>query len=251
MHRFFAQHENLVGDQVTIAGESARHMLRVLRMGVGDSFTVVDPEGRQWTAHLEEAGPLEITGRLVEEKWGSTEPPIRITLAPAVLKGDKLDLVVQKATELGVHRIMPITCHRSVTKIPPRKVTQRTERWQRIALNAAQQSGRCAVPVVDEPRTLVWALESLTHQALIAYEGESQKGLSQALATRATPGELTLFTGPEGGFAADEVALARSHGVSAVGLGPRILRAETAALTLLAVVMFQWGDLGNSAFPSS
>ena len=249
MHRIFAHHEEIAGDRVIITGQRAHHMSRVLRMSCGDVFVVVAPGGRQWTAQLEEIDSEVLTGRLLHERPRSTEPSLHVTLAMAILKGDKMDWVIQKATELGVHRLVPVMCQRSVTRIPPNKVSARTKRWQRIALQAAGQSQRCAVPIVSSPRPLGSVLEEVSPVSIMAYEGESQKGLPQVL-TDPSPSQVTLLIGPEGGFAPEEVEEARCRGVGTVGLGPRILRAETAALALLSMVMFRWGDLGHAAAAS-
>ena len=164
MHRFFARRENLTDSTVHVGGDSARHMLRVLRMGIGDRFVVVDPDGFEYLALVEETDSFTLSAALLSKRPGESEAPISITLAVALLKGDKLDLVIQKATELGVKQITPLTCERSVSRVSPVKVVQRTQRWQRIADSAAAQSGRCALPVVTNPnraRARSWMRRSI------------------------------------------------------------------------------------------
>ena len=159
-------------------------------------------------------------------------------LAPALLKGAKMDLVVEKATELGVRRIAPVVCRHGVGQ------GDRTARWQRIALAAAKQSGRTTVPAVDAPLPLVELVRRPSAGLrLLAWEDEPERPLT---ALPAQADAVVVIVGPEGGLAGDEVAAARAHGFTTLTLAPRVLRAETAAITAAALCQHRWGDLSST-----
>lgn len=216
-----------------IDGAELRH-LHTLRLGAGDRVCVLDGQGGEHDAVLEQVGARAATARVVASRRPVRESPLVLTLAPALLKGAHIDLVVEKATELGVARIAPVLTRHAVAR------AGHVDRWRRIAVAAAKQSGRTTVPTVEEAVALPVLLDApFAGVRVLPWEGERTCRLRDLPATAAA---VLVLIGPEGGFAAEEVALARDRGFATVSLGPRILRAETAAIATVAACQQRWGD---------
>jgi 16S rRNA (uracil1498-N3)-methyltransferase len=232
--RLFLPSNHLEGPLVRITGPELRH-LRTLRLGAGDRVLVFDEHGAEHEVRLERVGVHEASGVLLETHHPARESPLDLVLAPALLKGAKMDFVVEKATELGVHRIAPFLCRHAVGQ------GVRTERWRRLAVAAAKQSGRTRVPTVDVPVPFAALVRApWPGLRLLAWEGERERHVA---ALAASADAAIVAVGPEGGFAADEVEDARAHGFTTVSLAPRVLRAETAALVAAALCQHRFGDL--------
>ena len=246
MARFFVPKNNIRDGRATLGGAELEHMRKVLRFGVGDPVVLFDDEGgeHEGTIASYSTGAAEIA--IARSSRPDRESPLAVTLAQALGKGDKLDFIVEKATELGVAAVVPFVCRRTVPKLERDAAVRRGERWRRIALGAAKQSGRTRVPEVHElvDFTTVVQRSSPLDLKILFWEGEQERGLRglQAEVRRAT--SLLLVVGPEGGFTAEEAALATENGFHSVGLGRRILRTETAAVAAVALAQFLWGDLG-------
>jgi 16S rRNA (uracil1498-N3)-methyltransferase len=237
MPRVFVPSERLVGEQVVLDGEPHRHLAKVLRLQPGDALQVFDGGGTEIEARVLAVGPRTIELALGPRRAVALAP-VRITLLQAVPKGERMDLIVQKATELGVAAIVPVLAGRSVAK----PGAGRARRWQTIAQEAARQSGRADVPEVSDPLPLADAVAAAPEGTrLVLWEEEHGQSLRRALDGSAAA--VTLLVGPEGGLAVSEVVEARSHGFVPVGLGPRILRVETAAIVALALVQAASGGL--------
>ena len=244
--RFFLAKKNIQGDNATFAGPELEHMRKVLRLGPGDRVTLFDDEGWEHEgvirSYTDGRGEIKILNSCRPER----ESAVRITLAQAVGKGDKLDWVVEKATELGVAVIAPFLCKRTVPKLDGAAREKRASRWQRIALSAAKQSGRVRVPEILD----VMDFSDLTRRPwpcdlkLIFWEKETARGLARLREEKARLDSLLLVIGPEGGFTPEEVAEAEQGGIQSVSMGRRILRTETAAVAALSLAQFLWGDLG-------
>jgi len=221
-----------------LTADEARHLREVLRLKPGAEVSVFDGEGKEFRARVAQARREFAELELVDEiEAARPESPLRITLAVALLKGEKFDLVVQKATELGVHKIVPlITRHADIKLRDESDASKRVVRWQRIALEAAKQSGRALVPEVTLPGQLKSVL-CPSHPCLLFSEKEGH-GL-----TRIETGEITAIVGSEGGWSDEELNEARTAGAQIVTLGGRILRAETAAITAAALLQHRFGDL--------
>lgn len=244
--RFFLASGQLRGNQATISGQEFEHLRRVLRLRPGDPVTLFDD--REW----EHEGIIEsISGdRAVVAVSRSYRPeresPLDVTLAQGLGKGDKMDLVVEKATELGVSRLIPFLSAYTVPKVDKRGLEIRQERWRKIALSAAKQSGRTRVPEIGDLREFgaligePWACEL----KLLLWEKESEGGLLRLRAELPHVRSFLLAVGPEGGFSAAEAEQARQAGFRSIRFGKRILRTETAALAIVSVVQTLWGDLG-------
>lgn len=246
MARFFLPKERIQDQRGTIVGEELAHLRRVLRLGPGDQLTVFDDTGWEHEAVIRsfsaDRGDVDIVRSYRPER----ESSLQITLALGLTKGEKTDFVIEKATELGVQTLVPFTSSYTVPKLNDRKIKTRTERWQRIALSAAKQSGRTLVPKVltlCEFRDLV-KQPGTDALKLLCWEREGQMTLKQVYDTQRNVRAILLVIGPEGGFSSGEADKAQQAGFKSVQLGRRILRSETAALAALSVVQFLWGDMG-------
>jgi 16S rRNA (uracil1498-N3)-methyltransferase len=222
--------------------EAHHHVARVLRVRVGDEITLFDGAGREAEARVTRIWPAEVLVQVGPVRQAS-RPPIAVTLVVALLKGEKMDWVVQKATELGVARIAPVASAHAVVKLEGERREGRRARWEKIAAEAARQSGRADVPEIAEVRDVGVALALAPGWRVLFHEAERGTSLRKVLPAD-RPAEVTVAVGPEGGFSADEVAAARAAGYAVCGLGPRILRAETAALAAVALIGYALGDLG-------
>jgi 16S rRNA (uracil1498-N3)-methyltransferase len=235
----------LAADTVVVADEDHRYLARVLRLAVGDAVTLFDGRGAEADATITRVGPRALELHVHARRAGDGPRGPELTLVQALARGEKLDLVVQKATELGVDRIIPVTTERAVPRLETMRATSRRVRWQKIAREAARQSGRAAVPEVEPVTPFPVALAAAPRDALklLLWEGARNVKLRQLL-PEAAPSGIVIAVGPEGGFSDGEVAAAREAGFQPVGLGPRVLRTETASLAALAVIGFALGDLG-------
>lgn len=245
--RLFVDPAALVEDVVVLTGEDHRYLTRVLRLVVDDTVLLFDGRSVEATARLTRIGPRAMELHVEERHTVAAAAHPEVTLIQGLAKGDKLDLVVQKATELGVMRFIPVTTTRAVQRLDTEQVRTlaRRTRWQKIAREAARQSGRTDVPDVEGITTLTTALHAAAKDALklILWEGARQTGLRSALPAE-PPRQIVIAIGPEGGFTREEIDHARQSDFTPVGLGPRILRTETAALVALAILGYALGDLG-------
>ncbi len=238
-------------ETVTLTGTDAHHLGYTLRARAGDRVVVVDAARQVAAMEVTAFTADSVTLRLVERLDADTESPVALTLAMCLPKGDKMDFVVQKAVELGAAVIQPLAAVNCVVRYDAKKAAVRREKWQRVAEEAAKQCGRTMLPTVAPVRPLVSWLEEIAAagsagRVFMAYEQETERPLKEWL-RRAEPGGVTALIGPEGGFAPAEAEQARSLGVATVSLGPRVLRAETAAVAALAIAQYELGDLGGSA----
>ena len=236
--RFFAPPSafNFTKHTVTLTADEARHLREVLRLKPGDEVSVFDGAGKEYRARVVQAR-REIAELELTEEIGTARPesPLHITLAVALLKGEKFDLVVQKTTELGVNKIVPlITRYADIKLRDESDASKRVTRWQRIALEAAKQCGRAVVPEVSLPVTLA----SLLDGNCLLFSERGGHGLRQI-----DTDFVTAIIGSEGGWSDEELEQARSAGAQIITLGGRILRAETAAITAAALLQHRFGDL--------
>ncbi|MGH7852303.1 MAG: 16S rRNA (uracil(1498)-N(3))-methyltransferase [Candidatus Binatia bacterium] len=245
MARFFVPKKNLRDNRGLIDGQEFMHLKKVLRLGSGHRITVFDDSGWEHDAIIRELSAEQAEIEILGSYEAARESALQITLGVALTKGEKMEFVVEKATELGVQKIVPFTSTFSVPKLDVNKIAARTARWQKIALSATKQCGRTQVPEIlplCRFETLVKSEPAQTLK-LLFWEDEQQQSLRQAHEKYSQANSLLLAIGPEGGFANQEAKLAKSHGFEPVHIGRRILRAETAALAALTLVQFLWGDL--------
>lgn len=229
-----------------LGGQSARHAGKVLRLQPGDPLTLFDGRGRVAAAVISHVkkDAVEVT---VSRVWeASPESPLFITLAIALVRGEQMDLVVQKATELGVSRIQPVRSERSVLRLSAERAVRRLQHWRRVAGGACEQCGRNLLPEIGEVVELRQWLAALgpspaTDLRLLA---DLSAGTQTRLQTPA-PRSVTLLVGPEGGFSEAEIALARECGFESIRFGPRVLRTATAAIAAVGILQWRFGDLGG------
>jgi 16S rRNA (uracil1498-N3)-methyltransferase len=242
MHRFAAPGDAIRSGRIRLRGKELRRLRDVLRLHPGALIEVFDGAGGLWAAEVEVVAPTTAELRVLHAVERRTESPLCLTLAVAVAKAAKLDWVVEKTTELGVARIVAFFSERTV---PERDAGgRRLARWRRIAESAAAQSGRSACPSVDEIGDLSDVLRLCrSHERAVLFWEEADRPL--ATGGDESPHRVLLITGAEGGFTQREAAAALASGCTVVRLGPRILRAETAAVTAVSLAQFLWGDLGR------
>jgi len=245
--RVFVRPDAVDANRVRFDAAEAHHLRRVLRLRPGAMVEGTDGAGGLYT--------IRLVALDVEGGWGAIEArdeperesPCAITLAQAILKGDRMSWLIQKATELGVSRIVPMETARVVARPATESVARQT-RWQRIAREAVKQCGRVVVPAIDRPRAFTDVIGEIAayDAAWVCWEGGGQPLVEAAAGTL---DRLLLLIGPEGGFTAEEVAAADAAGARRVSLGPRILRAESAGLAAVALSQFLFGDLGGRRAP--
>lgn len=226
--------------------EEAHHLARVLRLAPGDTVRVVDGRGMEFTVRLESIEGRRATGTILARAATRTESPLAITLAQGIPKGEKMEWIVRTVTELGVVRLVPLLTERTIVRLEPGRWRERARRWQRVAKEAAKQCGRAVVPSVETPRSIQELADSgwPVDLPLCLWEGE-RRGLSEVLdAEKGTVTSLLLVVGPEGGLAPREVEMLEKRGFKLAGLGPRILRTETAGPAAVALLQSRFGDLG-------
>jgi 16S rRNA (uracil1498-N3)-methyltransferase len=243
MPRLYLLSPAFLNNQISIGGEKARYLTAVLRCRKGDSLTIFDGEGSCFRTILTRVDRKTVTAELKERSAFSPESPIHLILVQGILKGEKMDIVVQKTTELGVKEIMPVFTERSQLR-----ETGKVDRWRRIAEEASRQSGRNVVPVVHEITDFHTALASqgqhLKPSGIVFYEEEGQRMSEIVPFFTPHPSSLIIAIGPEGGFAREEIEFAKERGLITASLGKRILRAETAAIAAVVLVQFLIGDMG-------
>ena len=240
MVRFFADGEALRGDTVVLTGENAQHA-RVLRLKAGETVLVCDGQGTECLCQMADAGEMRLT--VLERRESISEAAVRVSVYMAFPKADKLEHVIQKATELGAYEIVAFPSARCVSRPDEKSLKKKLERWQKIAASAAEQSGRGRIPEVVVCDSYAAALYrgAQADKALLFYENEQATTLKMALQS-GTYRSVSLLTGPEGGLEEQEVAEARKMGFAVCTLGKRILRCETAPLCALSAVMYDAGE---------
>ena len=261
-HRFFVPPEAVAGDVVTFDAGQARQLRSVLRLRVGAQVIVLDNSGFEYETTLTELGRDAAAGRIDTRQPSVTEPRASLALYQSPIKGERFEWVLQKGTELGVCAFVPLLCQRTVLRDPGR-IEKKRLRWERIIREAAEQSGRGRLPRLADPLSFADACRDAAacDLALIPWEGrrdapstESADGTNAVVVVASPcrdvlrarddpPQSIALLIGPEGGFEEEEIALAREYGIRPVTLGPRILRAETAALAAATIVLSELGEM--------
>lgn len=244
MRRLF--YKGLLADTIKITGSDAHHLMHVMRAKAGQLVTVVDDNGQVAAMEMVAFSDSAVTLQLKEHLAADTESPLKIMLAQCLLKADKMDMVVQKAVELGAVGVIPISSQNCVARYDAKKGAARKDRWQKIADEAAKQCGRTALLKV-RPIVTLWQfiadMQANDSSLVFFYENENEQSAKEYLRSLKAK-QIVLLVGPEGGFSLDEAKLIEEAGGKSVTLGPRILRAETAALTAIAVTQYENGDLG-------
>jgi len=248
MRRLFVPRDQWVGSRAVVHGDAHRHLTRVLRARPGDPLTLFDGQGGEVDAVIETTERDRTTLSLGAPRAVALAAGARIVLLQGLARGERMDWIIQKTTELGVAKIVPVAAERSVARLSAAESPARRARWQKIASEAARQCGRADVPEVGAPVALAGALED-SRAGLAAAGGagfalwEGSRGRPLRVALAAAPRVVALLVGPEGGFTDDEVAAAEAAGFQVAGLGTRILRVETAAIVAVALAQAAAGGL--------
>ncbi len=241
MYQFFVEDEQVTEDGVLITGSDVNHIRNVLRMKPGEKVRISTRTGANYLCSITQVEEMSVTAQIVEAVAG-TELPNRIVLFQGLPKADKMELIIQKAVELGAAEIVPVSMKNCVVKLDAKKAENKVKRWQQIAESAAKQSKRSLIPAVHE---VLSYREAVAYAAecdvrLVPYENEQGMAGTKATIEAIGPGEsIAVFIGPEGGFDESEIAMARDAGMKTISLGNRILRTETAGLAALSILMYQ------------
>ena len=243
LQRFFVDPEIMSGEEIDLPPDVLHHLGTVLRRGAGEEILLLDGGGEICRCQIMSLQRRSGTARVME-RWRERETAFPLTLLQGVPKGDKMDLVLQKGTELGIARFIPLLTERSVARISPQKEEQRLQRWNRIVREAARQSRRVVLPEVQSPRSLEAAIDSCRDDLRLFFWEEEQRPLAAAL-NRSAPHSAAILVGPEGGISSGEAKILQQGGFESVSLGPRILRSETAGFAVASILQHRFGDLGS------
>lgn len=245
MPRFFVNPEQIQENNIVIYGDDVKHISKVLRLKTGDKITICNRQGTDYECIIKTISKENIHAEILSAHLSETEPSVKITLFQALTKSDKMDLIIQKAVETGIYKIVPVVTERTVVKIEDeKKQFAKLTRWQKISESAAKQSQRGIIPEVCSILTLQEAFNASDTMDLkvIAYEKEAQNRLRNIL-TGFKGKTVGIFIGPEGGFEENEIDLAKQSGIIPITLGKRILRTETAGLFLVSIMMYEMGEM--------
>ena len=248
MHKFFVPKESIVDDVAIIEGDDVKHIYKVLRLEEGQEISINNCEGEEYLGVIEEIDKKQVRVSLKEKRNLNNESPIDIYLYQGLPKSVKMDLIAQKATELGVKEITPVITERVVVKTEVKEF-KKVDRWQRIALEACKQSKRSLIPKIGTPiefEDLMHNIEAMD-LVVVPYENEEGFGIKNLVSkidVRAIK-SVAIIIGPEGGFEEFEIERLKNSGAHIVTLGPRILRTETAGFVCASLLMYELGDLGG------
>lgn len=243
MHRFFVSRSSFRDDELLLVGDQAHQISEVLRLRPGEFIQALDNSGKEFRVELTQVSHQAIHGRVLEQAETLGEPGTQLVLYQGMLKADKFEWVLQKGTEIGITEFVPMITERAMVGTLSRV---KQTRWERIILEAAEQSGRGKIPMLQPLSRYEDALREARGRnglALIPWEQEQAGSLRALIAGSQRGSPISLFIGPEGGFSSSEIEAAKALDVHPVSLGPRILRAETAGLVTAAVILFARGDL--------
>jgi 16S rRNA (uracil1498-N3)-methyltransferase len=245
MPRFYIPNPHIQDGLLKIEGDEVKHIRKVLRLKAGDEILVFDGSGKEFEGTIVEEGRSSVMVKVQGIFSSKGDSSLEVTLAQSLLKGEKMDYLIQKTTELGVKEIIPFFSSRSVPLLEKSRRLKRHQRWEKIAVEASKQCGRGVVPKIESLQDYSGMLRaaSTDHLRLILWEGDGIK-LKEVLERSGEKTKIFFVIGPEGGFSQDEVDKAKKAGFVAVTLGKRILRAETASLCLLSILQYEWGDMG-------
>ncbi len=230
---------------VIITGQDARHMAKILRLKTGDTVALTNGHGMDYTGRILESSPKEVNIEILTSQESISESPLKLTVCSAMLKHQNMDLIIKHLTQLGVHQWIPFFCTRSVPLPDANALTRRLDRWQAIAAESIKQCQRSRLPEVKKPLAFNQVLEqSASHDIKIAFWEASDTPLDPASFGPARPdSRVVILIGPEGGFTPREIVEAKAHGFVSCRLGPRILRAETAAISACTLIQHLFGDM--------
>ena len=246
MSIFYVKNAQISGDKAVILGGDVKHIRDVLRYNVSDTLDICDDDGIRYLTKISGFDKETVFLDVLEKSDYTTEPSINVTLFQGLPKSDKLELIIQKTTELGVSAVIPVITERTVVKLDEKDINKKVERWNEIAQEAGKQSGRQKIPTVEKPIKLKNLIENISKYdiLLLPYECEKEMTLKTVLRNlKEKSKKVAIFIGPEGGFSEEEVdLLSKLENVRRVTLGPRILRTETAGIATVAMVLYELQD---------
>jgi 16S rRNA (uracil1498-N3)-methyltransferase len=245
MHRFFIKQEDIYNDGITIEGEDVQHISKVLRLKEGDKIVLCDQTGTDYNVAIESISKHTVKTIIIDKVPSKGEPTIEVVLYQGIPKSTKMDLIIQKCTEMGITRVVPVFTTRTIVKLESEKdEAKKVQRWTKIAEEAAKQSARGIVPHIEMPMNLEQALMDSRKLdiVLIPYELEKDTSVKAALQGK-TAKSVGFFIGPEGGFNAPEIVRAKQNNVIPVTLGSRIMRTETAGFAMLTCIMYEYDQM--------
>lgn len=238
--RIFHPEPLQAGSEISLPPGPAQHVAKVLRLGEGAQLIMFDGLGGHYTGSITACDKRSVQVRLGSHCESTTESPLRITLAQGVSRGERMDLTIQKAVELGVSRIVPLDTERSVVRLKGDRLEKKQQHWQGVIQSACEQCGRDVIPeLLPSQRLENWLQQEVRGSALLL-----DPCAAQGIGGLPDSNEVTLLIGPEGGLSRMEIHAAHDAGFHGVRLGPRVLRTETAALAAIAVLQSHWGDIG-------
>jgi len=242
MHHFFVTPENVSENHIIITGSDVNHIKNVLRMKNGEEILISDGQGKDYLCEIDDITGENVSARITEKDFEGTELKTRLYLFQALPKSDKMELIIQKAVELGAFAIIPVKTSRCVVKLDEKKEAAKIKRWNSISQSAAKQSRRSIIPEVTKPLEFSQALKYAGDFDLNIIPYENFKDMEETVKILGDIEEkrsIGIFIGPEGGFAREEIDMAVDFGVKPISLGRRILRTETAGMSILSVLMFR------------
>ncbi|MNO46409.1 Ribosomal RNA small subunit methyltransferase E [compost metagenome] len=253
MQRYFIEPEQFGETKVSICGEDAKHIGRVMRSKTGDKLIVSDGVSRDALVEIDSIEPQEVTAEIIELLQPEGEPWLDVSVAQSLPKGDKMETVIQKCTEIGAIQFVPFLSDRTVVQYDPKKEEKRIARWRKIAKEAAEQAHRSRIPKIESPLSWKQLLKALPEYDLVClcYEkerGQQLRDVLQPFVSGLNSGQrykVLVVVGPEGGFTEGEAVEAEAAGAHSIGLGRRILRTETAAMAALTCIMYESGEMGR------
>ncbi|MBE7035188.1 MAG: 16S rRNA (uracil(1498)-N(3))-methyltransferase [Ruminococcaceae bacterium] len=243
MSKFFIEKSQIKDNKACIVGDDVAHLVKVLRVQTGDKLLLCDGDGTDFETKVSSVSKEQVVVDILDSHPSQTEPTTEVTLYQGLPKQGKMEWIIEKCTEMGISRIVPVQMERSVVRLSAEQAEKKQQRWAKTAEAAAKQCGRGKIPEVCVPV----ALSSLKREALpefllLPYEAEKSHTMQEALQENRAK-SVGIFIGPEGGFAEKEVLFLQELGAKCVTLGPRILRTETAGLAALTILLYEWGDL--------
>ncbi len=247
MRRFFLDRKKILSDRPTLTGPDVKHIRTVLRLKPGEEISLFDGKGSEYRARITASTPRAITLAVLERFPSISESPAEITIAQALLKARKMDRIVRQATELGIYALIPLMAERSVARPEPERWAEKEQRWESIAQESLKQCGRSQIPRLGPPtsfKELVGTPQFYDLKVIFHHGNPGLKSRPYQSDARDVRKLLALI-GPEGGFTSEEVKLALEGGFVCVSLGPRILKADTAAVAACAILQYAFGDVGG------
>lgn len=245
MHRFFVDKDNITDEYITITGENVNHIKNVLRLKVGDEIFLCDGERNDYLVKIEAIAKDKVTGLIIDKMKSKSESDVEVILYQGMPKGSKMELIIQKATELGVSKIVPMISDRVVVKFKDyKKTSKKVDRWNKIALEASKQCNRGIVPKVTSPVKFKDVLIELKDKKniIVPYENEENISIKSVL-KNISKDSVNIVIGPEGGFEESEIENFKSINAKIVSLGSRILRTETAGIVTVALALYELEDV--------